>query len=130
MALMASALSRIAAHRMFSYSGRYRRPQLCCLCLALTVFSLPLAGRKAAFEPILVPLATRLVPLGQGLEAPPGLPLALPDFSAPLKIVFALPAVTGIHPRDLSHAMPVPAFPSTDSLAARTPNGRSPPPAG
>lgn len=129
MALKVSALSRIAAHRMFSYSGRYRRSQLCCLCLALAVFSLPLAGRKAASEPILVPLATRLVPLGLGLEAPPGLPLPLPDTAAPHKVVFGLPAVTGIDARDLSHAMRVPALRSTDALAARIPNGRSPPPA-
>src|SRR5215472_620067 len=105
MELKASALSRIAAHRMSPYSHRYRSSQLGCLFLALTVLSLPLAGRKTAAEPFLVPLATRLVPLGPGLEAPQPAPLHLPDSAAPLKIVLGLPAAIGIHPRDSSRAI-------------------------
>ena len=127
MELKASALSRIAAHRMSTYSGRYRCSQLGCLVLALAVLSLPLAGRKTAAEPILVPLATRLVPLGPGLEAPHPAPLHLPDSAAPLKIVFGLPAVLGIQPRDCTHGIRPPAFLTTDSLPGLTPHGRSPP---
>ena len=129
MELKASAQSRIAAHRMSPYSGRYLCSQLGCLLLALAVLSLPLAGRKTASEPILVPLATRLVPLGPGLEAPQPPPLHVPDSAAPLKIVFGLPAVLGIHPRDCNHAIRLPASLMTDSLRGLTPNGRSPPPA-
>ena len=127
MELKASALSRIAAHRMSPYSGRYRCSQLGCLFLALAVLSLPLAGRKTAAEPFLVPLATRLVSLGLGLEAPQSPPLHVPESAAPLRIVFSLPAAIGTRPRDCSHTMQVPAFLTTDSLPRRTPNGRSPP---
>src|SRR5215469_11422147 len=128
MELKASALSKIAAHRMSSYSGRYRCSQLGCLLLALAVLSLPLAGRETGAEPLLVPLATRLVPLGPGLEAPQPAPLHVPDSAAPLKNVLGLPTVIRIHQRDSSRAIRLPAFLTTDPLRGLTPNGRSPPP--
>src|SRR5262249_55693628 len=112
----ASALSRIAAQRMSPYIGRYRRSQLSCLILALAVLSLPLSGGKRAAEPILVPLATRLVPLGPGLEAPQSPPLHLPESAAPIKIVCGPLAAVGVLPHDCGPAIRVPAFPTTDAL--------------
>jgi len=61
--------------------------QLGCLVLTLALLAFPLAGTKPEHAPILIPLATHLVPLGASLQSPSGSPFQLPSFLAPGRLV-------------------------------------------
>jgi hypothetical protein len=114
---------------MSSYNRRLARSQLGCLVLTLSVLALPLAGVARERAPILIPLATELVPLGSSLQSPPGGPFDAPSFLAPARPVlgplpsafFELNADSNGQIRNLTNLR----FP--DSRAIDIPNGRSPP---
>jgi len=56
------------------------------LVLTLALLAFPLAGTKPERAPILIPLATQLVPLGTSLQSPPSSHLDLPSFLAPARL--------------------------------------------
>jgi hypothetical protein len=111
---------------MGSYIQCLGWPQVCSLIVTLAVFSLPLAGRDATQTPILIPLATKLVPLGTSLESPPVV-FQFPELAGSAKIPFGpLPRV-GFEPNIRAGAPNIPVVRLTDLGQIDVPHGRSPP---
>jgi hypothetical protein len=125
--LKASAINKIAAFRMTSYIQRLGCPQVCCLIATLAIFSLPLAGGEATQTPILIPLATKLVPLGTSLESAPVVVFQFPELAGSAKIPFGpLPRV-GFEPNIRAGAPNIPIVRLPDLGQIDVPHGRSPP---
>jgi len=111
------------------YTLRSSCSQLGCLVLTLALLAFPLAGTKPERAPILIPLATQLVPLGTSLQSPPSSHLDLPSFLAPARLVLGpLPsAVFGPIAESNGRIHNLTSFGFLDSHAIDIPNGRSPP---
>src|ERR1700674_1190171 len=94
----ASTARKIEAFRMAPYTARLTCSQLGCLVLTLALLALPLAGTAQEPAPILIPLATELVPLGTSLESPPAGHFSQPSFVAPARLVLGPPPISAFGP--------------------------------
>jgi len=72
--------------------------QLCSLLIALAVLALPLAGGDKRPSPVLIPLATRLIPLDHAWEGAVAVQAPLPDLVAATKAFLARPAAATVEP--------------------------------
>ena len=127
MKLKPSAMNKIAAFRMASYSQRLRCSQLSCLIVTIAVFSIPLAGREATQTSVLIPLATKLVPFGTSLESPPVVVFQFPELAGPAKIPFGPFPRVGFEPNIRVGAPNLPVVRLADWGQIDVPHGRSPP---
>ena len=129
MKLKVSAAMRIAVFRMPTYTWRRLSAQACCLVLSLSLLALPLAGAKSEREPILIPLATDVVPLGTVLQPAPGDLFHAPLLVAPGKHVLGLmpPRAFVLIPNSDGRPQNLARQDFFDSSSIDSPHGRAPP---
>jgi hypothetical protein len=83
---------------MAPYIRRPRRAQLWFILLTFALVSLPLGGSDSTPASPLVPLATRLVPLGPVAEVPATFRVHLPDLTAATKLFIGRPTAANMEP--------------------------------
>jgi hypothetical protein len=120
-------MNKIAAFRMTPYIQRFGWSQVCCLIFTLAVFSLPLAGKEATQTPILIPLATKLVPLGTSLESPQEIVFQLSELVSPGKVLLGPLAKFGVEPNAGAGAEGIPVVGWAGLGQFDFPRSRSPP---
>jgi hypothetical protein len=110
------------------YNPRTICSQLLCLTLTVALLAVPLVGTGNERAPILIPLATELVPLSTSLQSPPVSPFRLPSFATGGKLVLGplpSPALSLSLDSHVGLRITSPSF--RDRRASDKPVGRSPP---
>lgn len=125
----ASTSKRLSAFRMPPYSRHSIFAQLSCFVLTLVLLALPLAGVAPKRAPVLLPLATKLVPLGANLQAPLSIPVNPTVFVASARIVLGPLPSEAFKSRSDGHSrlQDIGCVRLPDSGVIEIPNGRSPP---
>jgi len=102
--------------------------RLCSILLAIALVALPVAETNSSAPPVLTPLQTDLVPLGESIQVPQVLPIQFGTVRLPTRnYLFVAPAASAVLPIFLGHAARN-AMPPCRSLSERTlPWLRAPP---